>query len=155
MTKETPSLFEWVGGAVALENLTANFYAKVKLDPVIGPIFANMDEKHPHYVAQFLGEVFGRPAEYSRERGGHAQMLTKHFARHLRETQRRRWVNLLIDSADEVGVPADPEFRSALAAYIEWGTRIAVITSQSEPHEVKPEPMPHWGWGEVKGPYAT
>src|SRR5580700_8904376 len=106
MTKETPSLFEWVGGAVALENLTANFYAKVRLDPVIGPIFANMDEKRPHYVAQFLGEVFGGPAEYSRERGGHAHMLTKHFARHLTEAQRRRWVSLLIDAADESRIPA-------------------------------------------------
>ncbi|WP_158814178.1 group II truncated hemoglobin [Methylocapsa sp. S129] len=154
MTREVPTLFEWIGGAAALEKLTANFYVKVKADPLIAPIFANMDARHPHYVAQFLGEVFGGPAEYSRERGGHAHMLTKHFARHLTEAQRRRWVSLLIDAADEIGVPADPEFRSSLMAYIEWGTRIAVITSQSEPHAVEQEPMPRWGWGEVKGPYA-
>jgi hemoglobin len=153
MTKEVPTLFEWVGGAAALEKLTANFYIKVKADPLIAPIFADMDARHPHYVAQFLGEVFGGPAEYSRERGGHAHMLSKHFARHLTEAQRRRWVSLLIDAADEIGVPADPEFRSALMAYVEWGTRIAVITSQSEPHAVEQEPMPRWGWGEVKGPY--
>lgn len=154
MAKAVPTLFEWIGGVAALEKLTANFYVKVKSDPLIGPVFAHMDANHPHYVAQFLGEVFGGPAEYSGERGGHAHMLSKHFARHLTEAQRRRWVHLLIDAADEIEVPADPEFRSALAAYIEWGTRIAVITSESEPYDVKPEPMPRWGWGEVKGPYG-
>jgi hemoglobin len=155
MTKQVPTLFEWIGGAPALESLTANFYAKVKADPLIAPIFANMDAKHPRYVAQFLGEVFGGPADYSRERGGHKHMLTQHFARHLTEAQRRRWVNLLIDAADEIGAPADPEFRSAFIAYIEWGTRIAIITSQSDPHEVEQEPMPRWGWGEAKGPYTS
>jgi hemoglobin len=154
MTKQVPTLFEWIGGAPALENLAANFYAKVKADPLIAPIFAHMDAKHPHYVAQFLGEVFGGPADYSRERGGHKHMLTQHFARHLTEAQRRRWVNSLIDAADEIGAPTDPEFRSAFIAYIEWGTRIAIITSQSEPHEVEQEPMPCWGWGEAKGPYT-
>ena len=154
MTKDVPSLYEWIGGAPALEKLTTAFYAKVKADPLIAPIFQHMDARHPRYVAQFLGEVFGGPAEYSRERGGHKHMLSQHFARHLTEAQRRRWVHLLIDAADEIGAPADPEFRSAFIAYIEWGTRIAVITSQSEPHEVEQEPMPLWGWGEAKGPYV-
>jgi hemoglobin len=155
MTQGVPTLYEWIGGAPAPEKLTAAFYAKVKVDPLIAPIFQHMDAQHPHYVAQFLGEVFGGPADYSRERGGHRHMLSQHFARHLTDRQRRRWVNLLIDAADEIGAPADPEFRSAFIAYIEWGTRIAIITSQSEPHEVEQEPMPRWGWGEAKGPYMV
>ncbi len=153
MTDPIPTLYEWLGQSAALENLTAKFYVKVKADALLGPIFANMDEKHPHFVAQFLGEVFGGPPNYSTERGGHAHMISKHFARHLTEAHRRQWVNLLVDTANEVGLPADPEFRSALMAYVEWGTRIAVQTSQSEPHPVEQEPMPTWGWGEVKGPY--
>jgi hemoglobin len=155
MTKQVPTLFDWAGGAAALDRLTARFYAKVRVDPLLAPVFAHMDEKHPHYVAQFLGEVLGGPEEYSRLRGGHAHMVTKHFARHLTEAQRRQWVNLLIDTADEIELPADPEFRSALMAYLEWGTRIAVMNSQLEPHAVEQVPMPHWGWGEVKGPYQA
>jgi hemoglobin len=155
VAKQVPTLFDWLGGAAALDRLTANFYVKVRVDPLLAPVFAHMDEKHPHYVAQFLGEVFGGPKDYSRQRGGHAHMLTRHFARHLTEAQRRRWVSLLIDTADEIELPADPEFRSALMAYLEWGTRIAVINSQSEPHAVEQEPMPQWGWGEVKGPYQA
>jgi hemoglobin len=148
-----PTLFEWIGGASAIGGLTDRFYVKVKADPLLAPIFAHMDDKHPHYVAQFLSEVFGGPADYSAERGGHAHMLSRHFARHLTEPQRRRWVALLVDTADECDIPGDPEFRSAFAAYLEWGTRIAVITSQSEPYAVEPAPMPRWGWGEVKGPF--
>jgi hemoglobin len=153
MTSNVPTLFEWAGSAAALEQLTECFYVKVKTDSLLGAIFADMDEKHPKYVAQFLGEVFGGPKKYSKSRGGHAHMLTKHFARHLNETHRRRWVSLLMEAADETKLPVDPEFRSALMAYIEWGTRIAVVTSQSEPRAVDQEPMPQWGWGEVKGPY--
>jgi hemoglobin len=153
MANEIPTLFEWTGGAAALENLTKNFYVKVKADPLLGAVFANMDERHPHFVAQFLGEVLGGPKDYSSQRGGHAHMISRHFARHLTEAQRRRWVNLLIDTADEIKLPADPEFRSALVGYLEWGTRIAVINSQLEPHDIDPGPMPRWGWGEVKRPY--
>jgi hemoglobin len=54
-------------------------------------------------------------------------MLQHHFGRNISEEQRRRWVTLLLDTADEVGLPADPEFRSALVAYLEWGSRLAVI----------------------------
>jgi hemoglobin len=78
-----PTLFEWIGGAPALEGLTDRFYVRVKADPLLAPVFAHMDDRHPHFVAQFLGEVFGGPAAYSAERGGHAHMLSRHFARHL------------------------------------------------------------------------
>ena len=29
-------------------------------------------------------------------------------------------------AADDAGLPDDPEFRSALLAYVEWGTRLAM-----------------------------
>ena len=153
MSDAIPSLFEWIGGSRALERLTERFYVKVKADPMLAPIFAHMDARHPHFVAEFLGEVFGGPAAYTAERGGHAHMIGRHFTRHLNDAQRRRWIDLLVDTAGEVGVPDDPEFRSALMGYIEWGTRLAVINSQLDAHAVDPGPMPRWGWGEVKGPY--
>ena len=58
-----------------------------------------------------------------------------------------------MDSADEAGLPSDPEFRSAFVGYIEWGTRLAVINSQPGAEPGLDEPMPHWGWGETKGPW--
>jgi hemoglobin len=71
----------------------------------------------------------------------------------LSEPQRQRWMQLLLACADEVGVPADPEFRSALVGYLEWGSRLAVLNSQPGAAVTSDQPMPRWGWGETKGPY--
>ena len=80
-------------------------------------------------------------------------MIRKHLARGLNDTQRKRWIQLLLECADAVGLPDDPEFRSAVVAYLEWGSRLAVINSQPGAEVVESAPMPRWGWGEVKGPY--
>ena len=149
-----PSLYEWAGGKPALEKLTATFYTKVFGDQLLSPVFAQMGPDHPQHVAAFIGEVLGGPEDFSKTHGGHAGMIMKHLGRHLTHEQRRRWMDLLLQTADEVGLPDDPEFRSAFVGYIEWGSRLAVINSQ--PGVTPPpadSPMPKWGWGEVKGPY--
>ena len=38
-------------------------------------------------------------------------------------------------------------------AYLEWGSRLAVINSQPGVKPNSNAPMPRWGWGEVGGPY--
>jgi hemoglobin len=149
-----PSLFEWAGGQETLDRLTDRFYRNVAQDPTLAPIFAHMDQHHPHLVAQFLAEVLGGPAAYSQERGGHPHMIRAHLNRHLTEPQRRRWFDLLLTTADEIGLPADPEFRSAFVAYVEWGSRLAVLNSQPGVEADEHAAMPKWGWGETKGPYT-
>jgi hemoglobin len=150
--KTEPTLFEWAGGEEAFERLTETFYGKVANDELIGPLFAHMDPGHPRYVAMWLSEVFGGPTTYSQERGGHAHMVSKHLGKGITERQRRRWVNLLMDSADEVSLPSDPEFRAAFASYIEWGTRLALYFSKPDAVPPGEGPMPRWGWG-VAPPY--
>jgi hemoglobin len=150
---EPPTLYEWAGGAAAFERLTDLFYGRVRQDPVLAPVFAHMSPEHATRVAHFIAEVFGGPPAYSDDRGGHATMIRQHLDRRLTETQRARWVQLLAECADAAGLPADPEFRSAFMAYIEWGTRIAVINSQPGVDVVEDAPMPRWGWGVPGGPY--
>ncbi|MEJ6785772.1 group II truncated hemoglobin [Aminobacter sp. Piv2-1] len=153
MSREVPSLYEWAGGADALNRLTSVFYDKVRSDPVLEPVFRGMSTQHPAHVAAFIGEVFGGPKSYSEKHGGHPAMISHHLDRHLTEEQRRRWISLLLDAADEVGLPDDPEFRSAFVAYIEWGTRLAKLNSQPGTSPQLDEPMPRWGWGVPGGPY--
>jgi hemoglobin len=150
----TPTLYEWAGGQEALERLTTRFYENVAADALLAPLFARMDAHHPRFVAQFIAEVFGGPTAYSAERGGHAHMIRAHLDRHLAEAQRRRWLDLLLSTADEVGLPNDPEFRSALVGYLEWGSRLAVLNSQPGTEVEQDTPMPRWGWGVVGGPYS-
>jgi len=151
---DVPTLAEWAGGDAVFEKLTKRFYEKVPSDPVLEPVFRNMNPDHAHHVAQFVAEVFGGARSYSESGGSHADMVSHHLGRHLTETQRQRWLGLMLETADEVGLPDDPEFRSALVGYLEWGTRIAVINSQDG---VQPPPadtpMPKWDWGATGGPY--
>lgn len=154
-TAQPPTLYAWIGGAEAFDRLLTLFYERVKSDALLAPVFAHMDVNHAAHVGQFVAEVFGGPKVYSDEHGSHAGMIARHMGRNLTEAQRRQWVNLLLDCADAVRVPDDPEFRSAFVSYLEWGTRLAVLNSQ--PGATPPpddSPMPHWGWGEVKGPYT-
>jgi hemoglobin len=155
MDSPVPTLYEWAGGLDALEKLTETFYRRVAEDDVLSPVFAHMSAEHPRHVAAFLAEVLGGPKTYSEQYGGsHAGMVSHHLNRHLTEAQRRRWMYLLLDCADEIGLPDDPEFRSAFVAYIEWGSRLAVLNSQPGVEGLSPDaPMPAWNWGAVGGPY--
>jgi hemoglobin len=149
-----PTLYEWLGGMPALEQLTSLFYSRVPDDPILAPVFANMSAGHPKHVAEFLAEVFGGPALYSSQRGGHPEMIRHHLSRSLTQEQRRRWIELLLSCSDELRLPDDPEFRSAFVAYLEWGTRLAVLNSRAGAVVTEEAPMPRWGWGEVGGPYV-
>ena len=151
--KVAPSLYEWAGGRDAIERWINEFYARVRKDGLLSPLFEHMKGDHPTLVAEFIAEVFGGSKKYSKERGGHPNMIRAHLNKHLTHEQRRRWVALLFEAADVVGVPDDPEFRSAIVGYVEWGSRLAVINSQPGADADPDAPMPEWGWGEVGGPY--
>ena len=146
---ETPTLYDWAGGMPALDRLTDVFYRHVHADPVLAPVFAHVGDDHPHHVAVWLAEVFGGPAAYTDEHGGYPAMLEHHRGLAITAEQRTRWATLIAASADEAGLPADPEFRSAFVAYVEWGSRIGLANSQPGSTPPPRAPVPHWGWGEA------
>jgi hemoglobin len=152
--KPVPTLSQWLGGPDRLRALTERFYQKVPQDPVLAPVFAGMDPHHAEHVAAFITEVFGGDAGYSTAHGGHSHMVARHMGRHLTEQQRRRWIDLMLETVDEEGLPSDPEFRAALVGYLEWGTRLAVLNSQDGVQEPDPNAaMPKWDWGPPGGPW--
>ena len=152
--KKVPSLYQWMGGMPALRRLLEAFYDRVQEDPVLAPIFAHVGRDHVDHVTLFLAEVLGGPATYTSELGGHPAMVRHHAGKKISEEQRQNWMQLLLRTADECGVPDDPEFRSAFVSYLEWGTRLAVVNSKPGVEVSDETPMPLWGWGEVKGPYV-
>ncbi len=142
-----PSLFEWCGGLPALTRMTRPFYEKhVPEDPLLATLFANMSPDHPERVARWLGEVFGGPRLYSETYGGYERMISQHLGKGLSEEQRARWVELIALSAQEAGLPADPEFQAAFRSYLEWGSRIALENSQPGAKPPPQMPMPRWQW---------
>jgi hypothetical protein len=105
-----------------------------------------MSPDHPERVAAWLGETFGGPKRYLERYGGYDRMLSQHIGKALTEAERSRWVTLLARSADEAGLPTDPEFRAAFTGYLEWGSRIAVENSTPGAHPPEHMPDPHWWW---------
>jgi CDGSH-type Zn-finger protein/truncated hemoglobin YjbI len=141
------TLFDWAGGLPALTRMTRLFYSKfVPNDPLIGPLFASMSPDHPERVAAWLGEVFGGPKNYSERYGGYPRMVGQHLGKGITEAQRARWVALLARSADEAGLPQDPEWRAAFVAYLEWGSRLALENSQPGARPPANMPVPRWWW---------
>ncbi len=151
-----PSLYDWAGGIEALQRLTERFYTDLlsEPDPILEPVFRGMDPAHPAHVAAWLGETFGGPPTFTAQHGGYEHMVAKHRGLDLTQTQRQRWITRMAATADLVDLPADPDFRAAFTAYLEWGTRIAVFNSAPGAPVIEHAPVPRWGWGESP-PYVA
>jgi hypothetical protein len=98
--------------------------------------------------------VFGGPAWYSQRFGGAAAARRAHAGREFTEEQRARWVALAMRAVDDARLPADPEFRAALAGYLDWDSRLALAESAAKAGVPADEPMPRWDWGPA-GPPAV
>jgi hemoglobin len=147
---DDPTLFEWAGGQPAFDRMINAFYDRVEADDLLSPFFpGGVHEDHRRHVATWWGEVFGGPPDYTRQLGGYERMLHKHLGLGITDDQRFRFASLMSLAADDAGMPSDPEFRAALVAYLEWGTRLALGNSQPGATVVERAPVPRWGWGEA------
>jgi CDGSH-type Zn-finger protein/truncated hemoglobin YjbI len=126
-----PTLFEWAGGLPALIRMTRRLYEKhVPADDLLAPVFAAMAPELPRREAAVFAAAFGGPAAGDGATG----------RPDLTEEQRARWVALARRAADEAMLPADPQFRGALTAYLEWTSRVTDA------------PPPAWDWGPAGPP---
>jgi CDGSH-type Zn-finger protein/truncated hemoglobin YjbI len=124
-----PTLFEWAGGLPALTRMTRLLYEKhVPADDLLAPLFASMAPDRPQREAAVIAAAFGGP--------GAPPPSRPEFT----EEQRSRWVALAVQAAGEAGLPADPQFRSALVSYLEWSSRATDA------------PAPAWDWGPAGPP---
>jgi hemoglobin len=153
MSEPPPTIYEWAGGREPFAKWLDTFYDLVEADDLIAPLFGGqVTREHREHVTDWWSEVMGGPAVYSEQRGGYEHMIAKHRNLGITKNQRLRFVTLLSRAADDAGLPDDPEFRSALMAYAEWATRIALHNSQPGAKTAPHAPVPRWGWG-VAPPY--
>ena len=148
--RPTPTLYEWAGGRGAIERMIDAFYDRVEQDDLLAGLFpGGVSAEHRDHVTTWWSEVFGGPSEYTDTLGGYEHMLAKHKDLAITAEQRHRFASLMSLAADDARLPDDPEFRSALVAYLEWGTRLAMSNSQPSAKVAAHAPVPHWGWGEA------
>ncbi len=141
------SLYEAVGGIGALRRLSNTFYDGVLADPLLAPVFAGFTRTHTEHVAVWLGEIFGGPACFTGELGGHQALLRSHLGLSITEEQRTRWMELMA-TAVERELPDDELLRRRVLEYFDWGTKIARDVSAAPVGEDlgDPGPTPRWGW---------
>lgn len=150
MAEATPTLYDWAGGREPIGRMLNAFYDRVEADELLAPVFDGaVSAAHREAVTAWWCEVFGGPADYTARHGGYENMLARHRGLAITSAQRRRFVELLSMAADDAGLPDDPEFRSALLAYAEWGTRLAMHNSAPGAEVAPRAPVPRWGWGEA------
>ena len=148
-----PTIYEHAGGREAFERWLNRFYDLVEEVPELARLFGGtVSAEHREHVTAWWCEVMGGPPVYTEEHGGYEHMVAKHRGLAITPALRLRFVTLLSQAADDVGLPADPEFRAALMGYAEWGTRLAVHNSQPGAETAPHAPVPRWGWG-VAPPY--
>ncbi|MBV9446542.1 MAG: CDGSH iron-sulfur domain-containing protein [Streptosporangiaceae bacterium] len=126
-----PTLFEWAGGFPALLALARTFYEKyLPSDPVLAPLGEGLAPGQAQRAADRMALAFGGPSA-----------PVGQAVRSIKEDQRARWVSGWLSSADEVKLPAEPEFRSAFTAYVAWE---AAAPADAE--------IPRWDWGPAGAP---
>lgn len=146
-----PSVYEFVGGADALRALIDAFYAKVRVDPLLTDLFAHFTDEHVDHVVLWLGEVFGGPPAFTERLGGHHGLLRRHLGLAITEAQRARFAGLLVETAGEL-LPAVDLLQRQFAAYVDWGTRIAMeVSAPGVTVDGDPGPVPRWGWDGLVG----
>jgi hemoglobin len=140
-----PDLFTDAGGLDGLRALSTAFYRRVLDDELLAPVFEHFTARHTEYVAVWLGEVFGGPADYTAQLGGHQALLQAHLGLQIRDEHRARWLHLMSAAIDEV-LPNRPETAASLMAYFSWGTAIAQDVSQQPTGAQlgEPGPTPRW-----------
>lgn len=96
-------------GEEGFTRLTAAFYARVRSDGILGPMYPEGDfagaEKR---LRGFLIFRFGGPQTYIMERG-HPRLRIRHAPFPIGQAARDRWVALMDQALDEAALPADAE----------------------------------------------
>lgn len=141
-----PTLFEFAGGEQAFLALAAAHHERCLRDPELNHPFSHPGQ-HPQHVdrlAAYWAEVLGGPPRYSQSCSTQSAMLHLHAGNGDMSDLGRRFVACFVAAADDAGLPADPAFRAALRAYMEWAVDdVLAYGDAAVPDGVA---MPRWSW---------
>jgi len=91
--------------------------------------------------------VLGGPPAFSETCGDESAVLTMHSGNGPIDDLGERFLACFVAALDDAGLPADPDFREAMRAYMRWA--VDNVLAYSPVGSVVPPgvPMPRWGWG--------
>ena len=143
-----PSLYEFAGGDPAFLRLASAHHANCLADPELNHPFTH-EGQHPQHVerlAAYWAEVMGGASTFSRDCSDHSAVLQLHCGNGDIDDLGRRFNACFVRALDDAGLPEDPEFRSAMRAYMDWA--VADVLHYSPEDAVVPGgiPLPRWSW---------
>jgi hemoglobin len=143
-----PTLYEYAGGDAAFLALATAHHARCLADPELNHPFSHGDlnPEHVQRLADHWAEVLGGPPRYTERAVDQSALQRMHAGNGDMTDLGRRFVECFVAAADDAGLPADPEFRAALRAYMQWA--VADVLTYSAADAVVPGglPMPQWSW---------
>lgn len=87
-----PSFYEAVGGEPTFRLLVSRFYAGVRDDPILRPLYPDEDlGPAEDRLRMFLMQYWGGPRDYSEQRG-HPQLRRRHVPFRIGERERDAWL---------------------------------------------------------------
>lgn len=125
----TETLWSQVGGTATFERLVRAFYARVREDELLAPMYpAFVDgdwEGAIWRLRTFLEQYWGGPTTYSEERG-HPRLRLRHQPFPVTPAARDRWLLHMLAALDEVALP--PLHDAAFRDYVERAATALVNT---------------------------
>ena len=129
-------IFAEIGGA-GFTDLVARFYAKVRADDLIGPMYPADDWANAEWrLRMFLIQRFGGPQAYSEQRG-HPRLRLRHAPFPITRAAAQRWLTLMGHSLQE---SVDAGTVAVEAAEVLWSflrNTAAAMVNQDEPAGAK------------------
>ncbi len=143
-----PTLYEFAGGQPAFLALATAHHARCLQDPELNHPFSHPGQ-HPEHVqrlAAYWAEVLGGPPVYSQSLSDQSSLLQMHAGNGDMTDLGRRFVACFVLAADDAGLPADPEFRAALRAYLEWAVADVLVYAPKGSVVPPRTHVPRWSW---------
>ncbi len=111
------TLYDLVGGEETFRRLVHRFYAGVRQDPVLRPLYPEDElDAAEERLRMFLVQYWGGPRTYSEVRG-HPRLRMRHAPFAIGEAERDAWLRNMRDAVDSLELP--PEYAEPLWRYLE------------------------------------
>ena len=115
------TFYDEVGGEPTFRALVQRFYAAVRTDPVLQPMYPQDDwEGAETRLRGFLEQYWGGPTTYSEQRG-HPRLRMRHAPFAIGPAERDAWLSHMRDAVDSLDLPA--EQAATLWGYLEMAAR--------------------------------
>jgi hemoglobin len=111
------NVYEAAGGEVAFRLLVSRFYARVRTDPLLRPLYPEADlASATERLTLFLIQYWGGPHTYNEQRG-HPRLRMRHQPFAIGQAERDAWLEHMTAAVESLELI--PAVRKALIDYFE------------------------------------